>query len=160
MRSLQLQAALTGFVAQATTRLHTDVLAGQEVPFELAAQSGRGRGASPLYCYQPLTDAYIAERFSSLRSLEAYPPAAAMLHSFDGLDRYLLSRGLLDARDRRSGLGAGMGALTRRYWLCCRRYAPSRPTSMAYSIAILGVSNEPWSAWRIRHLPLPLPRSR
>jgi hypothetical protein len=109
VRSLQLQAALTEFVAQATARLHTDVLAGQEVPFELATQSRRGRGASPLYCYQPLTDAYVAERFSSLRSLEAYPPAAAILHSFDGLDRYLLSRGLLDASDRRSGLGAGMG---------------------------------------------------
>jgi hypothetical protein len=110
VRSLQLQAALTEFVAQATVCLHADVLAGQEVPFELATQSGRGRGASPLYCYRPLTDAYIAERFLSLRSLEAYPPAAAMLHSFDGLDRYLLSRGLLDVRDRRSGLGADMGA--------------------------------------------------
>lgn len=109
VRSLQLQAALTEFAAQATARLHADVLAGQEVPFELATQSGRGRGASPLYCYRPLTDAYIAERFPSLRSLEAYPPAAAMLHSFDGLDRYLLSRGLLDARDRRSGPGPGMG---------------------------------------------------
>ncbi|MGA7705075.1 MAG: hypothetical protein WB998_09300, partial [Solirubrobacteraceae bacterium] len=110
MRSLQLQAALTEFVSQATARLHADVLAGQEVPFELATQNGRGRrGASPLYCYQPLTDAYVAERFASLRSLDAYPPAAAMLHGFDGLDRYLLSRGLLDARDRRSGLGAGRG---------------------------------------------------
>lgn len=109
VRSLQLQAALTEFVAQTTARLHADVLAGQEVPFELATQAGRGRGASPLYCYQPLTDTYIAERFPSLRSLEAYPPAAAMLHSFDGLDRYLLSHGLLDARDRRPGSGAGMG---------------------------------------------------
>lgn len=110
MRSLQLQAALTEFVTQAAARLHADVLAGQEVPFDLATQSGRGRrGASPLYCYQPLTDAYIAERFPALRSLDAYPPAAAMLHSFDGLDRYLLSRGLLDARDRRSGPGPGRG---------------------------------------------------
>jgi hypothetical protein len=107
VRSLQLQAALTEFVGQAAARLHADVLAGQEVPFELASQSGRGRGASPLYCYRPLTDAYIAERFATLRNLEAYAPAAALLDVFEGLDRYLLSRGLLDTRDRTRSLGAG-----------------------------------------------------
>ena len=110
MRSLQLQAALTEFLAQATARLHSDVLAGQEVPFELAAQGGRERrGASPLYCYQPLTDAYIAERFPSLRALDSYGPAVASLETFDGLDRYLLARGLLDTRDRRGGGGPGRG---------------------------------------------------
>ena len=31
--------------AQAADSLHADVAAGQEVPFELASQSGRGRGA-------------------------------------------------------------------------------------------------------------------
>jgi hypothetical protein len=109
VRSLQLQAALTEFVAQAAGLLHADVLAGQEVPFELATQTGRGRGASPLYCYQPLTDAYLAERFPALRGLEAYPPAASLLDAFDGLDRYLLSRGLTDARDLRLGAGKGRG---------------------------------------------------
>jgi hypothetical protein len=110
VRSLQLQAALTEFVSQATARLHADVSAGQEVPFELATQSGRGRrGASPLYCYRPLTDAYIAERFPALRGLDAYAPAASLLNAFDGLERYLLSRGLLDARDRRLGGGPGRG---------------------------------------------------
>lgn len=110
MRSLQLQAALTEFLSQAAARLHADVLAGQEVPFELATHSGRGRrGASPLYCYQPLTDAYIAERFPALRGLHAYTPAASLLDAFDGLERYLLSRGLLDARDRRLGGGPGRG---------------------------------------------------
>ena len=113
MRSIQLQAALTEFLAQATARLHSDVLAGQEVPFELAAQGGRGRrGASPLYCYRPLTDGYLAERFPSLRALDSYGPAAASLETFDGLDRYLLARGLLDARDRRGSspaMGGGGG---------------------------------------------------
>ncbi len=110
VRSLQLQAALTEFVAQATARLHSDVLAGQEVPFELASKQARGhRGASPLYCYQPLTDAYIAERFHSLRGLDAYTHAASLLQTFEGLDRYLLSRGLLDAADRRRGGGPGRG---------------------------------------------------
>ena len=109
VRSLQLQAALTQFVIQATGHLHADVLAGHEVPFELAAQSGRGRGASPLYCYRPLTDSYVAERFGALRTLDAYPTAASLLDTFEGLDRYLLSRGLAEAGDRRLGAGTSNG---------------------------------------------------
>jgi hypothetical protein len=93
VRSLQLQATLTEFAEQAGARLHSDVLAGQEVPFELASHSGRGRGAAPLYSYQPLTDRFIAERFPALRRLHAYPAAVDLLEGFDALDRYLISCG-------------------------------------------------------------------
>jgi hypothetical protein len=101
VRSLQLQAALAEFVAQAAASLQADVLAGQEVPFELASQSGRGRGASPLYCYRPLTGAFIAERFPALRQLDGYAPAAELLEDFDGLERYLIASG----GDRAAGRG-------------------------------------------------------
>jgi hypothetical protein len=104
-----MQAALTEFVVQAAASLHEDVLAGQEVPFELASQAGRGRGASPLYCYRPLTGAYIAERFTHLRGLDAYAPAAALLEGFDGLDRYLISSGLADAGRRSRGTSGSRG---------------------------------------------------
>jgi len=104
-----MQAALTEFVVQAAASLHEDVLAGQEVPFELASQAGRGRGASPLYCYRPLTGAYIAERFTHLRGLDAYAPAAALLEGFDGLDRYLISSGLADAGRRSRGTSGSSG---------------------------------------------------
>jgi hypothetical protein len=93
VRSLQLQATLTEFAEQAGARLHSDVLAGQEVPFELASRSGRGRGAAPLYSYQPLTDRFIVERFPALRRLHAYPAAVDLLEGFDALDRYLISCG-------------------------------------------------------------------
>jgi hypothetical protein len=92
VRSRQLQAALTAFAEQASDHLNADVLAGEEVPFELASQSSRGRSAAPLYCYRPLTGAFIAKRFPSLAGLPARAPAAELLHDFDGLDRYLLSR--------------------------------------------------------------------
>ncbi|MFZ2113761.1 MAG: hypothetical protein WAU77_08535 [Solirubrobacteraceae bacterium] len=100
MRSLQLQAALAEFIAQAAERLHVDVAAGQEVPFELDSQSGRGRGAASLYCYRPLTDAFIAERFSELRRLDAYAQAAALLDEFEALDRYLIASGIEPSRGR------------------------------------------------------------
>ncbi len=100
MRSLQLQTALEQFVEQAAARLHTEVLAGEEVPFELASRSGRGRGASPLYCYRPLTDTFVAERFPALRSLDGYGRAAMLLEGFDALDRYLISTGAEDRAPR------------------------------------------------------------
>jgi hypothetical protein len=93
VRSLQLQAALGYFAGQAAAYLQADVLAGQEVPFELASQSARVRGASPLYCYRPLTGAFIAERFPELRRLDGYASAAALLDAYDALDRYLASSG-------------------------------------------------------------------
>ncbi|HTD58285.1 MAG TPA: hypothetical protein VK672_05270 [Solirubrobacteraceae bacterium] len=96
MRSLQLQAALADFLAQAATALQADVSAGQEVPFELASHSARPRGSSPLYCYRPLTSVYIAERLPALRRLDGYRQAAHLLGSFDGLERYLTSAGMHD----------------------------------------------------------------
>jgi hypothetical protein len=100
VRSLQLQAALADFVAQAAVALQADVLAGQEVSFELASHSARGRSASPLYCYRPLTGAYIAERLPELRRLDGYAHAAQLLESFDGLERYLTSTGMQDHSPR------------------------------------------------------------
>lgn len=93
MRSLQLQAALIEFAEQSAARLHSYVLAGQEVPFELASHPGRARGAAPLYSYQPLTGKFIAERFPELRRLHAYPGAVQLLEGFDALDRYLVACG-------------------------------------------------------------------
>ena len=109
MRSLQLQAALVEFVAQAADSLHADVAAGQEVPFELASQSGRGRGAASLYCYRPLTDAFVAERFPELRRLDAYAQAAGSLDDFEALERYLIASGVEPGRGGGRSRGGGRG---------------------------------------------------
>lgn len=92
MRSLQLQAAIEEFVEQAALRLQAYVEAGEEVPFELDSRSTR-RGSSPLYCYRPLTDAFIAERLPALRALPGHARAAALLDEYDALDRYVASSG-------------------------------------------------------------------
>jgi hypothetical protein len=93
VRSVQLQDTLTRFIEEAAARLHADVLSGHEVPFELETRTARMRGAS-LYCYRPLTDAFIAERYGELRRLAAYAPALARLERRDTLERYLLARGV------------------------------------------------------------------
>jgi hypothetical protein len=92
VRSLQLQAALSDFVEQAAVRLQANVEAGEEVPFELDSRSAR-RGSSPLYCYRPLTGAFIAERMRALRALPAHARAVALLEGHDALERYLASSG-------------------------------------------------------------------
>jgi hypothetical protein len=93
VRSLQLQAALAAFVEQAAGRLHAEVAAGQEVPFDLETRTARMRGAS-LYCYSPRTGLFIAERYADLRRLDAYEAAAAQLERCETLERYLLARGV------------------------------------------------------------------
>ncbi len=92
MRSRQLETAIEEFAEQAALRLQAHLEAGEEVPFELDSRSTR-RGSSPLYCYRPLTGAFIGERMPALRALPAYAKAEALLDEHDALDRYLASSG-------------------------------------------------------------------
>src|SRR5688572_7876952 len=102
MRHRPLHAALSAFADEAATALAADVAGGEEVPFELAEEGGRRR--TPLYCYRPLTGAFIRERLGTLAKLATYAPAARELEALDGLETYLRARGEQrvprDARDR------------------------------------------------------------
>ncbi len=114
MRSLQLQTALSEYVEAAAAELHAEITNGTEVPFELEQQSARRGSRGPsLYCYRPLTAQFIEERVSALERMPAYAEAARLLTDFDGLDRYLVSRGL-DGGGRpstRTRVRAALGAL-------------------------------------------------
>jgi hypothetical protein len=90
VRSHSLETALRTFVEEAALRLQADLDAGAEVPFELASPARRGR--AQLYCYRPLTDAFLRERWPELQDLESYAPAAQLLEGYEGLERYLLAR--------------------------------------------------------------------
>jgi hypothetical protein len=113
MRSLQLQAALESFIAEAAAHLSGALAAGAEIPFELEQQRGRrGVGGPSLYCYRPLTAEFIAERQSTLEGLPAFAEAARLLGSYDGLDRYLASVGADIARlSPRGRVRAAIGSL-------------------------------------------------
>lgn len=106
MHSRRLQTALTKFIEAAAGHLQAELEAGAEVPFELGSRGGRsGRGGPTLYCYQPLTGAFIAERQGELEQLPGYAEAAALLEGFDGLERYLSSMGATAAPSRRARSG-------------------------------------------------------
>jgi hypothetical protein len=93
MRSRGLETALGELFAASAARLHADVAAGAEVPFELGAQNARRGSSATLYCYRALTGEFISEREPALRRLPGYADASKLLEDFDGLDRYLASVG-------------------------------------------------------------------
>jgi hypothetical protein len=99
MYSVRLEEALTEFIEAAAARLHAEVLAGAEVPFELESQGGRrGAGGPSLYCYRALTGEFIAERQAVLERLPSYSEAVRLLAAFEGLDRYLAGAGVDSVR--------------------------------------------------------------
>src|SRR5437660_358098 len=92
MRSRELEKALTDYLEAAAGHLRGELAAGAEISFELGARPSRGRaGAAVLYCYRPLTGAFIEQRWAALAKLPACTRAAKRLEDFDGLDRYLAS---------------------------------------------------------------------
>ncbi|MGA2163371.1 MAG: hypothetical protein ABSH36_02750 [Solirubrobacteraceae bacterium] len=128
MRSHQLETAITQFVHDAAAHLQAELEAGAEVPFELESHgpraesprveshAPRGQGRWPgkgreraqgqgaqLYCYRPLTAAFIGARWPALASLESCGAAERLLECLQGLDRYLLQCDVRIGRgDRRS----------------------------------------------------------
>jgi hypothetical protein len=106
VHSHQLETAITQFVHDAAARLQAELDAGAEVPFELESHASRGRGqgrGAQLYCYRPLTAAFIGERWQALANLESCAAAERLLECLQGLDRYLLHCDVRIGRgDRRS----------------------------------------------------------
>jgi hypothetical protein len=96
-----LHATLEAFAADAAGQLAAETASGAEIPFEVIEEPG---ARASLYCYRPLTGAFIRERLGMLAALPTYAPAARALASMDGVDAYLRQRGEAripgDARER------------------------------------------------------------
>jgi len=92
MRNRTLHDLLRAFTEEAALQLAHDTSAGAEVPFEVVDLPAPGK-RSPLYCYRPLTGAFIRERVGVLGRLPAYAPAARALESLPGAEDYLAGRG-------------------------------------------------------------------
>ena len=92
VRNTALHAALEAFTADAAGQLAAETARGAEIPFEVVESEGR-RGRAALYCYRPLTGAFIRERLGLLCALPTYAPAARTLAGLEGVDSYLSERG-------------------------------------------------------------------
>jgi hypothetical protein len=83
---------LEAFTADAAGQLSAETASGAEIPFEIIDAAAGARGA-PLYCYRPLTGAFIRERLGLLAALPTYAPAARALAELEGLEAYLRQAG-------------------------------------------------------------------
>ena len=96
MRNPQLHTALEAFTTDSGLRLKV-AADGDEIPFELV----RGDGRVPLYCYRPLTGAFIRSHLGLLVALPTYAPAAQALEGVPGVEAYLRARGEQRVSDSR-----------------------------------------------------------
>ncbi len=92
MRNSTLYATLEAFTGDAAGRLSAETASGVEVPFEVIETEARPSSRPPLYCYRPLTAAFIRDRLGLLAALPTYAPAAQALSGLEGLDAYLSLR--------------------------------------------------------------------
>jgi hypothetical protein len=104
VRNATLHSILEAFTADSALQLTAQTANGAEIPFEVIETDGRRRGRVPLYCYRPLTGAFIRERLGLLSGLPTYAPAARALADANGTEAYLRVRGETripgDARER------------------------------------------------------------
>jgi hypothetical protein len=92
MRHRPLHAALSAFAEEAAWLLAGDTADGAEIPFEVVESRGARRD-TPLYCYRPLTDAFIRDRVGVFGRLPTYPAAVRALAGLDGIGDYLREQG-------------------------------------------------------------------
>jgi hypothetical protein len=92
VRNTALHGILEAFTADAAGQLATETANGAEIPFEVVESEGRP-GRAALYCYRPLTGAFIRERLGLLCALPTYAPAVQALAALEGVDSYLQGRG-------------------------------------------------------------------
>jgi hypothetical protein len=97
VRNTTLHGVIEAFATEAAMQLTAETSSGAEIPFELieteGGPRGRGRGRVPLYCYRPLTGAFIRERLGLLTATPTYAPALRALSGLDGVEAYLRQRG-------------------------------------------------------------------
>jgi len=92
VRNTVLHDVLEAFTADAAGQLASETANGAEIPFEVTETESR-YGRSALYCYRPLTGAFIRERLGLLSALPTYPAAAQALAALEGVGAYLAERG-------------------------------------------------------------------
>ncbi len=93
MRNGTLHGVIEAFATEAAMVLCAETASGAEIPFELVDAAAGPRGRVPLYCYRPLTGAFIRERLGMLSALPTYAPAVRTLSALEGADAYLRQRG-------------------------------------------------------------------
>jgi hypothetical protein len=116
--------AMRRLAAEAAMRLTSLVTSGDQIPFDIAEDSGEG---ASFFRYVPLTGRYVAEREDELRSLPAFVPARDAVRAADVSDCYLEDRGIrvpADPDERAAGI---LIAFVASLWEGCSEFALDGP---------------------------------
>jgi hypothetical protein len=90
VRDFLLNEALKRLATEAATRFSSLVASGDQIPFDVAAESG---DESAFYSYVPLTSRFVEERSEELRSLPSFGPAREAAVEAGVAAAYLEERG-------------------------------------------------------------------
>lgn len=90
MRDFLLNESIKRLATEAATRLSSMVAMGEEIPFDVAADSGDD---SAFYSYVPMTGRYVVEHADELRSLPSFGPAREATVEAGVAAPYLEARG-------------------------------------------------------------------
>jgi hypothetical protein len=119
-----LNEALQRLAAEAAMRLTSLVTAGDQIPFDIAEDSGQG---ASFYRYVPLTGRYVAEREGELRSLPSFGPAGDAVRAAGIADSYLERRGATVPADPDERAATTLVAFIASLWDGCSELALDGP---------------------------------
>jgi hypothetical protein len=91
VRNRALHDQLERFCKAVAERLHREIEAGAEIPFEVVEKPG---ASSVLYHYEPLSGEFLRERYGQLRSLAGYDQCLSALARVEGTGAYLRTLGV------------------------------------------------------------------
>lgn len=90
MRDFLLNESIKRLATEAATRFSTLVAMGEEIPFDVAVESGDD---SAFYSYVPMTGRYVVEHAEELRALPSFAPAREAAREAGVAAAYLEARG-------------------------------------------------------------------
>ncbi|MBA2637785.1 MAG: hypothetical protein H0U79_06145, partial [Solirubrobacterales bacterium] len=112
------------FAHEAADLLTADA-AEADVPYEVV-EGGRGhRRSTPLYCYRPLTDRFIAQRAGPLERLPTHAVARRELAARDGVIDYLRAQGEPAGGDAGTRAEAALRVFVSRMFADATDFAPT-----------------------------------
>lgn len=123
MRDPVLREALSTVAAEAAARFSSLVAGGEEIPFDVAEDSGEN---TLFYRYVPLTARFISEREDELRSLPSFGPACAAVSAAGIAAPYLEARGEAISADPDERAACMLTSFIAGLWEGCAEFSLDR----------------------------------
>ncbi|HEX7246041.1 MAG TPA: hypothetical protein VF245_10785 [Solirubrobacterales bacterium] len=133
VRDRLLNDSLTRLASEAAIRLSALVAAGDQIPFDVDAESGED---AAFYSYRPLTSRYVRDHESELRALDAFRPAREAVAATGIAPAYLEARGEIVPSDPGERAARMLGVFLASLWDGCTEFSLNHER-LAGALAVL-----------------------